>query len=193
MICFIVECQPLAVDIWRNVIGTLDYNHGCELRDCRLLRPNFSRLLITLFCRHQPLVSLCVRPISDRPCHSECDSQRTSPDCVCSHAISFEMTHKESIGDDHNRMCIIRGGRRMALEQMLACALHLRHVIALYRHYQRSQMPAIIAARFRYDSNFMNGRRKNQQKCSAVRPDATWQELWVIVWGERELFFSFSE
>lgn len=52
----------------------------------------------------------------------------------------------------------------MALEQMLACFLHIRHVIALYKHYQRSQMGAIIAARFRYDSNVMEGRRKRERK-----------------------------
>lgn len=52
----------------------------------------------------------------------------------------------------------------MALEQMLACFLHIRHIIALYRHYQRSQMGAIIAARFRYDSNLVEGRIKKREK-----------------------------
>lgn len=51
----------------------------------------------------------------------------------------------------------------MALKQMLASVLHIRHVITLYRHYQRSQMGAIIPARFRYDSNFMEGRRKKKR------------------------------
>lgn len=53
----------------------------------------------------------------------------------------------------------------MALKQMLACVLHIRHVITLYRHYQRSQMGAIIAARFRYDSHFMEcGIKKEREK-----------------------------
>lgn len=52
----------------------------------------------------------------------------------------------------------------MALEQMLACFLHIRHITALYRHYQRSQMGTIMAARFRYDSDLMEGRRKRKRK-----------------------------
>lgn len=51
----------------------------------------------------------------------------------------------------------------MALEQMLACVVHIRHVITLYRHYQRSQMGAIIAAKFRYDSSSIEGRRKTER------------------------------
>lgn len=43
----------------------------------------------------------------------------------------------------------------MAHEQMLAYTLHVRHIIALYRHYQRSQMGETIAATFRYDNNFL--------------------------------------
>lgn len=52
----------------------------------------------------------------------------------------------------------------MALEQMLACLLRIRHVIALYRHYQRSQMGVVIAARFRYDSHLTEGRRKEREE-----------------------------
>lgn len=46
-------------------------------------------------------------------------------------------------------------GRCAAHEQMSAYTPHVKHIIALRRHYQRSQMGEIITAMFRYDDHFL--------------------------------------
>lgn len=53
--------------------------------------------------------------------------------------------------------CEYQRGRSVAHKQMsvCTCSMHIRHIIALLRHYQQSQMVAIIAAMFRRGNNFL--------------------------------------
>lgn len=69
-----------------------------------------------------------------------------------------------TIGSEYQR------GRCVVREQMLAYMLHVRHIIALYRHYQRSQMGEIIAATLRYDNNFLEGDRGGEKKRASMTP-----------------------
>lgn len=90
----------------------------------------------------------------------------------CLQAISFEMTHKESIENDHNREWM-RRWRCVAREQMSTHTLRVWHVIALYKHYRRSQMEETIAVKFRYDNNFLKCRRKEQRNSASCRDTAS--------------------
>lgn len=153
MICFIVECQPLTVVFWRNVIGTLEYNHGWGLCDCGLLCTHsadcwshcsvFAPFGLSVYTTH--LWSLC---LSGYLLPKVLSTPRRSQ------AISFEMTHKESIENDHNRTWISEGTLRGSWTDVgkhAACHTHY----CLKRHYQRSQMGEITAAMFRYDNHFL--------------------------------------
>lgn len=125
--------------------------------------------LLSFMSKFQQIVDHVVPPspppprLAVRTAHlwSFCQSGYLLPEVLslprCSQSISFEMTHKESIENDHNGKWESQRMSHGSWTDVGMPVLHIRRIMASY------QMGGIIAAMFRCDNHFLESKRETRR------------------------------